>query len=45
MHENTRENLAEAVCDRLANCGFLPGAKACYLPRKTFKERMTVGSG
>ncbi|MEP7308942.1 MAG: MBL fold metallo-hydrolase [Acidobacteriota bacterium] len=45
VHENTRANLAKDVCDRLANCGFLSGAKAGYLPRKTFKERMTVGRG
>jgi len=45
VHENTRTNLAKEVCDRLANCGFLSGAKAGYLPRKTFKDRMTMGSG
>jgi glyoxylase-like metal-dependent hydrolase (beta-lactamase superfamily II) len=45
VHENTRANMSKAVCEPLANCGFLTGEKAGYLPKKTFKNRMTVGSG
>jgi len=45
VHENTRANLSKEICDRLANCGFLSGAKASYLPRTTFQDRMTIGSG
>jgi cyclase len=45
VHENTRANLSKEVCESLANCGFLSGEKASYLPRKTFKDRMSLGSG
>jgi cyclase len=45
VHENTRANLSKAVCEPLANCGFLSGEKAGYLPKKTFKDQMTLGSG
>jgi glyoxylase-like metal-dependent hydrolase (beta-lactamase superfamily II) len=45
VQENTRINLAKEVCEPLANCGFLSGEKAGYLPKKTFKNRMSLGSG
>jgi glyoxylase-like metal-dependent hydrolase (beta-lactamase superfamily II) len=45
VQENTRANLAKEVCEPIANCGFLSGEKASYLPKKTFKDRMTLGSG
>jgi cyclase len=45
VQENTRVNLSKEVCESLANCGFLSGDKANYLPQKTFKDRMTLASG
>ncbi len=45
VQENTRVNLSKEVCEPLANCGFLSGDRASYLPKKTFKDRMTLGSG
>lgn len=44
VQENTRVNLSKDVCEPLANCGFLAGEKASFLPKKTFKDRMTLGS-
>jgi cyclase len=45
VHENTRANLSKEVCEPIAHCGFLSAEKASYLPKKTFKERMSLGSG
>jgi cyclase len=45
VHENTRANLAKDVCEPLAICRFLSGERANYLPKKTFTDRMSLGSG
>src|SRR5690242_20477180 len=45
VHENTRANLLKEVCEPIANCGFLVPDRAAYVPRKTFKDHMTIGAG
>ena len=45
VHANTRANLLKDVCEPIANCGFLAPDRAAYVPRKTFKDHMTIGAG
>jgi glyoxylase-like metal-dependent hydrolase (beta-lactamase superfamily II) len=45
VHENTRANLLKEVCEPIANCGFLAPDRRAFVPRKTFKDRMTLGAG
>jgi len=43
--ENTRNNMAKETCTALGNCQSFKGENAKYLPKKTFKDKMTMGSG
>src|SRR5262249_19541109 len=43
--ENTRNNMAKETCTNLGNCQSFKGENAKYLPKKTFKDRMTIGTG
>jgi cyclase len=43
--ENTRNNMAKETCTPIGNCQAFQGENAKYLPKKTFKDRMTIGSG
>jgi glyoxylase-like metal-dependent hydrolase (beta-lactamase superfamily II) len=43
--ENTRANLARAECQQVTNCGAFKGENAKYLPKRTFKDRLTLFSG
>ena len=44
-HEGTRANMAKATCDPVTNCDAFKGANAKYLPKRTYKDRLTLGSG
>jgi cyclase len=44
-HEGTRANMARANCDPVTNCGAFKGDNAKYLPKRTFRDRLTLGSG
>jgi glyoxylase-like metal-dependent hydrolase (beta-lactamase superfamily II) len=44
-HEGTRANMARATCQPVTNCDAFKGANAKYLPKRTFKDRLTLGSG
>ena len=44
-HEGTRANMARATCEPVTNCDAFKGANAKYLPKRTFKDRLTLGTG
>lgn len=44
-HEGTRANMARATCEPVTNCGAFKGDNAKYLPKKTYKDRLTLFSG
>ncbi len=44
-HENTRANLAREKCEPVTNCGAFKGENAKYLPKRTYKDKLTLFSG
>jgi cyclase len=44
-HEGTRANMARATCEPVTNCGAFKGDNAKFLPKKTYKDRLTLFSG
>jgi len=44
-HENTRANLAKPACPPVTNCDAFKGENAKYLPKRTYKDRLTLFSG
>jgi cyclase len=44
-HENTRANLAKPTCPPVTNCDAFKGENAKYLPKRTFKDRLSLFSG
>jgi glyoxylase-like metal-dependent hydrolase (beta-lactamase superfamily II) len=44
-HENTRANMAKPTCPPVTNCDAFKGANAKYLPKRTFKDRLSLFSG
>ena len=44
-HENTRANLAREKCQPVTNCDAFKGENAKYLPKRTYKDKLTLGSG
>ena len=44
-HEGTRANMARATCDPVTNCDAFKGENAEYLPKRTYKDRLTLFSG
>jgi glyoxylase-like metal-dependent hydrolase (beta-lactamase superfamily II) len=44
-HENTRANMAKATCPEVTNCDAFKGANAVYLPKRTYKDRLTLFAG
>jgi glyoxylase-like metal-dependent hydrolase (beta-lactamase superfamily II) len=44
-HENTRANMARATCQPVTNCDSFKGENAKYLPKRTYKDRLTLLSG
>jgi cyclase len=45
VQENTRNNMAKETCTPLGNCQSFQGENAKYLPKKTFKDKMSIGAG
>ena len=44
-HEGTRANLARDTCEPVTNCAAFKGDNAKFLPRRTYKDRLTLFSG
>lgn len=44
-HEGTRANMARASCEPVTNCGAFKGENAKFLPKRTFKDRLTLLEG
>ena len=44
-HENTRANMAKPSCPPVTNCDAFKGENARYLPKRTYKDRLTLFSG
>jgi glyoxylase-like metal-dependent hydrolase (beta-lactamase superfamily II) len=44
-HENTRANMAKDTCPPVTNCDAFKGANAKYLPKRTYKDRLSLFSG
>ena len=44
-HENTRANLAREQCQPVTNCDAFKGENAKYLPKRTYKDKLTLFSG
>jgi cyclase len=44
-HENTRAYMAKATCSRITNCDSFKGDNAKFLPKKTFKDKLSLFGG
>jgi glyoxylase-like metal-dependent hydrolase (beta-lactamase superfamily II) len=44
-HEGTRANMARTTCAPVTNCDAFKGANAKFLPKRTYQDRLTLGSG
>ena len=44
-HEGTRANLAREQCQPVTNCAAFQGENAKFLPKRTYKDRLTLFSG
>ena len=44
-HEGTRANMARAKCEPVTNCDAFKGDNAKYLPKRTYKDRLTLCTG
>src|SRR5436309_11462046 len=44
-HENTRANMAKPTCQPVTNCDAFKGQNAKYLPKRTYKDRLSLFSG
>jgi glyoxylase-like metal-dependent hydrolase (beta-lactamase superfamily II) len=44
-HENTRAQMARDTCEPVTNCAAFKGANAKYLPKRTFKDKLSLFSG
>ena len=44
-HENTRAYLSRETCSPVTNCASFKGENAKFLPKKTFKDKMSLMSG
>jgi glyoxylase-like metal-dependent hydrolase (beta-lactamase superfamily II) len=44
-HENTRAQMARANCEPVTNCAAFHGENAKFLPKRTFKDKMSLFSG
>ncbi len=45
VHENTLAQMSRATCERVTNCEAFKGENAKYLPKTTFSDRTSIGSG
>ncbi len=44
-HENTKANLSRETCAPVTNCQSFKGENAKFLPKRTFKDKLTLGAG
>lgn len=44
-HEGTRVNLAREKCEPVTNCAAFKGDNAKFLPKRTYKDKLTLFSG
>jgi cyclase len=44
-HDNTRANMSKDTCPPVTNCQSFKGDNAKYLPKRTFKDMLTIGTG
>ncbi len=44
-HENTRANMAKETCPPVTHCQAFKGENVKYLPKRTFKDRLSLLSG
>ncbi|HEY7170028.1 MAG TPA: MBL fold metallo-hydrolase [Vicinamibacterales bacterium] len=44
-HENTKANMAKAACAPVTNCAAFKGDNAKFLPKRTFKDTLSLFSG
>lgn len=44
-HENTKANMSKATCQPVTNCMAFKGDNAKYLPKRTFKDTMSLFGG
>jgi glyoxylase-like metal-dependent hydrolase (beta-lactamase superfamily II) len=44
-HENTKSNMSKATCPPVTNCAAFKGDNVKYLPKRTFKDRLSLLSG
>jgi cyclase len=44
-HENTRANMAKPKCPPVTNCDAFKGENARYLPKRTYKDRLSLFNG
>lgn len=44
-HEGTRANLAREKCEPVTNCAAFKGDNAKFLPKRTYKDKLTLFSG
>jgi len=45
VHENTLAQMSRATCEPVTNCGAFKDDNAKYLPKTTFSDRTSLGSG
>lgn len=45
VHENTLAQMSRETCESVTNCGAFKGDNAKYLPKTTFSDRKSLGSG
>ena len=45
VHENTLAQMSRATCEPVTNCSAFKGDNAKYLPKTTFSDRTSLGSG
>ena len=45
VHENTLAQMSRAGCESVTNCDAFKGENAKYLPKTTYADRLTLGSG
>lgn len=45
VHENTLAHMSRATCEPVTNCSAFKGDNAKYLPKTTFTDRTSLGSG
>jgi glyoxylase-like metal-dependent hydrolase (beta-lactamase superfamily II) len=45
VHENTRANMSKSTCAPVTNCDAFKGDNARFLPKRTFKDTLSLMSG